>query len=244
MQIVGDTHTHTVVCGHASGTLTENAMYAARMGHRFIAITEHSGGLPGAPINWFFNNMVWHLPRLVEGIILLKGIEVNIVNIRGDLDFPEDVMKKMDIVVASVHFDEIFEHGNYSSSDYTDMYCKVAQNPLVDIIGHCDDPRFEVDEDKIIRAFCENDKIVEINAASQKSRVGSLEKCRRIVELCKHHGAKVTVASDSHSAQGVGNVQSCIDLLQELRFPQELVINADFDRFCKEMERRKGLQLS
>jgi len=243
MKIVGDTHTHTVACGHATGTLTENAMYAAKKGHRFVAITEHSGDMPGAPIYWFFNNMLWHLPPMVEGIFLLKGIEANIVNIRGELDFPEEVMAKLDIVIASVHFSENFEHGDFTAEDYTNMYCRAALNPLIDIIGHCDDPRFEFDEERIVRAFRENDKIVEFNAASQKSRIGSEAKCRRILELCKRYGAKVTVASDAHAAQGVGEVQSCIDVLRELNFPEELVVNADYDRFCKEMHRRKGLQL-
>ena len=244
MQIVGDTHTHTVACGHATGTLTENAVYAAKKGHRFVAITEHSGDMPGAPIYWFFNNMLWHVPNIVEGIFLLRGIEANIVNIRGELDFPEEVMAKLDIVVASVHFSELFEHGDFSAEDYTNMYCKVALNPLIDIIGHCDDPRFECDEERIVRAFYENDKIVEINAASRKSRIGSEAKCKRILEHCKRIGTKVTLASDAHAAQGVGEVQSCIDLVHEIDFPEELIVNADYDRFCKEMNRRKGLQMT
>ena len=243
INIVGDTHTHTIACGHAMGTLTENAIYAKKHGLRFVAITEHSGNLPAAPIFWFFPNMLWHVPRVVEDVVVLRGAEVNIVNVNGEVDFPEDLMKSLDIIIASVHFSEVFEHGAYGVEDYTNMYCKVAENPLVDVIGHCGDPRFEYDFERIIQAFKKYDKIVEINAASPKSRKGGEEKDREIVRLCKRYGVKVTLASDAHAPQSVGMVQNCIKLLEEEDFPEELIVNANYERFRQEMFRRRGYLL-
>lgn len=243
MKIAGDTHTHTIACGHATGTLMENAICARRRGLRFVAITEHSGGLPGAPMIWWFNNLMWHVPAEVEGVTLLKGVEANIVNVDGKLDFPEDVMQRLELVVASVHFREVFEHGDYTADDYTEMYCRVAENPLVDIIGHCGDPRFEYDFERIVRAFKENDKIVEINNASPKSRKGGEEKDRRIIQLCKEMGVKITLASDAHAAQSVGVLDYSIRLAEEVDYPEELIVNADYERFRAEMQSRRGLVL-
>lgn len=243
INIIGDTHTHTVACGHATGTLTENAMYARRKGLRFVAITEHSGGVPEAPKDWWFGNLLRHVTNEAEGVVLLRGVETNIVSVEGRIDFPEQLMRKLDLVIASVHFKEVFEHGYHTAEDFTNMYCRVAENPLVDIIGHCGDPNFEYDLERMVRAFKENDKIVEINNSSPKTRRGSLEKCRTIIGLCKEMGVKIVVSSDAHAAQSVGNFDLSMELVREVDYPEQLILNADYSRFRHEMLQRRGLEL-
>ncbi|MEG1943049.1 MAG: phosphatase, partial [Angelakisella sp.] len=57
MKIIGDTHTHTTACGHAYSTVLENIDYAASIGHRFLALTEHCPAMPNCPNNWYFANL-------------------------------------------------------------------------------------------------------------------------------------------------------------------------------------------
>jgi len=240
MKIVGDTHTHTIACNHAMGTVTENAAYAKRQGHRFVGITEHCCTLPYAPPLWFFNNMLGNMPHEIDGVFILKGVEVNIVDVAGNLDMPENYLKKLDIVIASAHH-QAFEEGSWSVEDFTNMYCAVAANPLVDIIGHSGSVEFPHDHERVVRAYKQYDKIVEINSSSPNARPGGEKNCREIIRLCKQYGVKVVAASDAHSPQNVGNVGWSISELEAQDFPEELVVNADYARFRKEFFRRRGL---
>lgn len=242
MKLAGDTHTHTVACGHAFGTITENAAYAARQGHRFVAITEHCCSMPSAPTLWFFNNMLHSLPSMIDGIFVLKGVEANITNISGLLDMPETYLKKLDLVIASAH-KQAFEFKSWTANDYTNMYCAVAANPLVDIIGHSGSVEFAHNYERVVQCYKQYDKIVEINSCTPRSRPSSVQNCREIIRLCKKHLVKVAVGSDAHTPQTVGMCDWAIAELTAQDFPEELVINANYDRFREEMLQRRGLYL-
>lgn len=241
MKIAGDTHTHTLACGHAMGTVTENLAWAARRGLRFMASTEHCEAITGCPPTWFFYNLM-RMPREIDGVVLIRGVETNIVGPGGEIDLPEDCLKRLDLVVASAHVEQ-FPKGDWTSADFTAMYCALAENPLVDVIGHSGDPRFAHDCEAAVRAYRDHDKIVEINASSPVSRRGSEPVCRTLIGLCKQYGVKVTVASDAHCPQNVGAVDRALALLDEQDFPEELIINADYGRFRAELLRRKGIEL-
>ena len=57
MNIIADTHTHTIASGHAHSTVMENAAEAARMGHKFLVIADHAPQIPGAPTELYFRSM-------------------------------------------------------------------------------------------------------------------------------------------------------------------------------------------
>lgn len=241
MKIAGDTHTHTVACGHAMGTITENLAWAGRRGLRFMASTEHCEAITGSPPTWFFNNLM-RMPREIDGVVLIYGVETNIIDIDGTVDMSQDYLQRLDWVVASAHMEQIDREGR-TYEDYTNMYCALAENPFVDVIGHSGDPRFAHDCKRAVLAYRDHDKIVEINASSPISRKGSEPICREIALLCKEHGVKVVVSSDAHCPQHVGAVERGLALLEEIDFPEELVVNADYGRFCGELYRRRGLLL-
>lgn len=240
LSIAGDLHTHTLACGHAIGTVSENLGYAARRGHQFMASTEHCGNEPIAPHPWFFDNLM-RMPRIVDGVVILFGAESNIIDRKGTVDLGIRYLKHLDLVIASAHV-EPFED-EMGLDDYTEMYCGVAQNLLVDIIGHSGDPRFPHDCERAVRAYRDNDKIVEINAGSPKARPGSQPICREIVRLCKKYGVKVSVSSDAHCPQNVGSVEPALRLLEEEDFPQELIVNRSYESIRAEILRRRGIVL-
>ncbi len=102
MEIKADLHCHTVASTHAYSTVWELAKYASSVGLEAIAVTDHSPALPDAPHIWHFENLS-ALPRTLEGVTLLRGAEVNITDISGSIDLPEYILKRLDIVVASIH---------------------------------------------------------------------------------------------------------------------------------------------
>lgn len=243
MNIVGDTHTHTGACNHATGTVIDNARHAKLLGHRFVAITEHCCTLPYSPTLCFFDNLLYNEPHEVDDVFVLKGSEVDIMDISGRIDLPETYLSKLDVIIASAHFN-VFEKGNWSTEDFTNMYCSIAANPLVDIIGHSGSIEFSHDFERVVLAYKQYDKIVEINSNSPHARPGSEANCREIIRLCKKYGVKVVACSDAHAPQDVGAVKWSLDELMAQDFPEELVVNADYDRFRKEFHHRRGLVMS
>jgi putative hydrolase len=57
MQIIADTHNHTVACDHAFSTIAENAATARERSLRFLCMTEHGSAMAGAPSRHYFGAM-------------------------------------------------------------------------------------------------------------------------------------------------------------------------------------------
>ena len=83
MKIEIDTHSHTLVSGHAYNTIREMAHMAAEKGFRGLAITEHAPKMPGSVGLYYFQNLRV-VPREMYGIQLLFGAELNIMDRRHD----------------------------------------------------------------------------------------------------------------------------------------------------------------
>ena len=103
MKIIADTHTHTVASGHAYSTITENARAARERGLRFLCMTDHAPKLLGAPTEVFFGAMMNILPPEIEGVHILRGVEVNILDREGNLDLKPRILAGLEWVIASMH---------------------------------------------------------------------------------------------------------------------------------------------
>ena len=103
MKILLDVHTHTVASGHAFSTLQEMVRTAADKGLQILGITEHTGGIPGTCSPIYFRNLPV-VPRLMYGVELLLGAEINIVDYEGSLDLEEEYFKFLDIRIAGLHW--------------------------------------------------------------------------------------------------------------------------------------------
>lgn len=229
MQIIADTHTHSLACDHAYSTISENIAAAAARGLRFLALTEHTPMMPGAPSPLHFRNLR-NLPCEIQGVILLKGAEVNIIDSEGALDLSDNILDGLDWVIASLHT-PIFSPA--TARQHTEAYLSVAANPRVDVIGHCGDSRYPFDEREVIRACARYGKIVEINSHSMTARPGAKENCPRIARLCAEEGVQVVVSSDAHYCDDIGNFSDALAFLQAMDFPQELILNAEENRFAE-----------
>ncbi len=102
LNIVADTHTHTLACDHAYATLSENAAAAAKKGLKFLVSTEHTPMLKGSPSQIYFTNL--HvLPRFLDGVMIIRGAEVNIIDYDGHFDLPDHIL---DMLVLAVFVQE------------------------------------------------------------------------------------------------------------------------------------------
>ena len=237
MNIIADTHTHTIASGHAHSTVMENAAEAARMGHKFLVIADHAPQIPGAPTELYFRSMRNVLPEAALGVYLLRGCEVNVLDGDGALDLSPDILDRLDVVIASMH---TLTFQPSDEATHTRAWLAVAKNPSVDIIGHAGDGRYPFDHETAIRAFKENGKVVEINSHSFKVRKGSYENCRAIARLLKKYEVPVVLSTVAHFATFVGKVDASLDVLRDVDFPEALVLNADARRFANWVCKKTG----
>ncbi len=226
--IVADTHTHTIASAHAYSTITENAAAAKQAGHRFLACTDHTGIMSPVSGMWYFENMRI-LPDELCGVYLLRGCEANVLDSTGALDVSERTLAGLEWVIASMH-PPVFPPQDPDA--HTAAWLGVVKNPHVDVIGHCGDERFRCDYEALVRACAENGKIIEINSHSLSSRPGSDKNCKEVALLCKHFGNPIVVSSDAHFSASIGEFDDALRMLEEIDFPEELILNADFDRFA------------
>lgn len=230
MKIIADTHTHTIISGDAFCTLYDNVQMAKKMGMKYICVTEHVyTAVPNAPHPSYFKSM-HALPRVWDDVGIVRGVEANVIDYNGAVDMPADILDWLDWVVASMHITALAPVG---VKEHTSAWIGVAENPSIDVIGHSDDNRFPFDVDSVVRAFARYDKIVEVNEQSPIIRPGSEEMCKQILKCCMKYSVPVVVSSDAHFVDKIGVFDRSLALLDELRFPQDLVLNADEKRFSQ-----------
>lgn len=239
MNLIADTHTHTIASTHAYSTLTEMVHAAAERGLFAVAVTDHGPDMPGAPGRWYFHNLKV-IPRKMEGVFVLRGEETNVVDFDGHTDLtPEDTFC-LDWVVASMH--EVTMRDKFPTEDkVTNAWLKIAENPLVRVIGHSGSERYRYDYEAVLPVFARNGKLVELNEATFSGRNASIPNCTEIMKLCKKHGVEIIVNSDAHFSAQVGRFDRSLRLLREIDFPEELVVNASVERFHSYLEQYTGV---
>lgn len=219
-----DLHTHTIASGHAYSTIREMAQAAAEKGLQILGITEHAPNMPGSCARMYFQNLKV-VPRQMYGIQLLLGCEANILDAEGHIDLEEKVLKNMDVVVASQHI-PCMKPGTVREN--TEALLNVMKNPYVNIIGHPDDGRYEVDYRELVEGAKKYGKILELNNHSLQpdcSRQNALENDTRMLMLCKEYQVPIIMDSDAHFDTLVGVFDEAVALLTKLDFPEELVVN-------------------
>ncbi len=240
MKIVADLHTHSIVSSHAYSTILENCRAAHDRGLFLIATTDHGPQIEDGAHAYFFRGLANILPRYVGGVYLIRGIEANILNEAGEVDIAPEWSHVFDFGIASIH------EASFGQSDYdrtTNAYLNVLDNPNIDLLGHPGTLQYTCDFEKVIKKCADLGKLMEINAATFRYRQTSLKNCAEIARLCAKHGVGVMVNSDSHICETVGVVDAPLKMLEEINFPEELVINGSKERLAKYFMDKKGLNI-
>lgn len=227
-----DLHTHSVLSRHAYSSLTENIEYANSIGLKVYGISEHQPDEKNVGAHKYaFKNCKRLVPKDFNGTKVLVGIELNIRDEGFIIDHVD--VDYLDYCIASMH-GYVYSPDAHTFDENTKNYIRACETPFVKIIGHLDYPVFPCDYEKVVKAAKDNDKIIELNDASldpNGSRVGAKENDYKILEYCKKYQVPILMGSDAHIKYCVGNVDRCISLLEEINFPEELIVNYNEELF-------------
>ncbi len=239
MEWILDLHTHTMASGHAYSTLIENITIAAQKGMKLVGFSDHGPAMPGGPYIYYFQNLRV-IPDEILGVKVLKGVEANIIDREGTIDMNDDNAKQLDYVIASMH-PPCIAFG--SKKENTRMLLKTMENPWVNIIGHPDDIRFELDYEAVVKGAVSNGVLLEINNASLNPkgfRKNASVATEKILKLCMEKDYPVILGSDAHIAYDVGNFEQCDLLLGKMNFPKELILNSDAEKVLMILKNKRG----
>lgn len=217
-----DTHTHTIASTHAYSTIHDYIQVAKSKGIVLFATTDHGPDMDDAPHVWHFANLPI-LPRIVDGVGILRAIEANIKNLAGEIDLPERYESRLDFIMAGFH-EQVFRPQDRAYN--TEAMINAIKSGRVDIISHPGNPTFPIDIEQVVQAAAKYRVALEVNNSSfVHSRPGSESNCRAIIKAAKKYGAYLTFGSDSHVAFSLGEFEHCHRLIEQEAVPQSLILS-------------------
>lgn len=211
--IHGDIHIHSNY-SEGAGSIAEIAEKAKGLGYEWVIICDHSQSLKIArgvsvvdlhkkirEINSFNKNS--------RDFKILCGIELDILP-DGSLDYPEEVLKKVDFVLAAIH-----TGFKQTEAQITARIVKALQNPYVDALAHPSGrllnrrDAYPVNMEKVLEVAAQNHKILEVNVFPERLDLSDIY-CRKAKEI----GVTLAMGTDAHAidhmyymAPGVGYCQ-------------------------------------
>lgn len=197
--IKGDLHVHSLYSdGHLS--IKELVKLSQEMNYEYIAICDHSQSAKyaqGLSIDRLMQQIdeIDRLNQELERFKILKGIEVDILP-DGSLDFPDDVLKKLDFVVAAIH--------SGFKRNVTERILRAMDNPYVAVIAHPSGrlisrrEGYDINLDKILTGAEKKAKALELNAYYDR-----LDLDEFYLKKAKEKGIKISIGTDTHYAKGL-----------------------------------------
>ncbi|MDR2183958.1 MAG: PHP domain-containing protein [Clostridiales bacterium] len=254
-----DCHTHTIHTAHAYSTIAENVTIAAEKGLEAIAITDHFGlqlswFQPGREYNLENHLKPANLPKIMGGVRVFKGVEIDIVDFDGTLagsempiarnslvkseNYADFILNTKDMVIASLHY--FHGHRGGTVNQNTQMYINVLARKNVDILGHPTRCGLEFHWPAVVDAAKRHGKMLEINNETLRSRPHQAKTERHLAQLCAEAGVPIVVGSDAHICYNVGEFALAIDLLTEIGFPEELIASRSLAAFEAALGQARG----
>jgi putative hydrolase len=196
----GDLHTHSL-WSDGGAEVRAMAETAIALGHRYLAVTDHSPRLTVAHglSEDRLREQLEEIGSLNEELApfrILTGMEVDILE-DGTLDLGDDALAGLDVVVASVH-----SKLRMDSAAMTRRMVRAVANPNVDILGHCTGrmivgtgrPPSEFDSDVVFAACARFDTALEINCRPERR-----DPPDDLLSLALEWGCRVSIDTDAHA---------------------------------------------
>lgn len=234
MEYVLDMHTHTLASGHAYSTIREMTAMAKQKGLKLLGITEHAPKMPGSCHDFYFQNYRV-LDRNAYDIPVLFGAEVNLIDPDGSIDLSDELLAQMDIAIISIHPPCV---RRMTEDEATKALIKVMHNPDIHIVGHPDDGRFPLNYDELVKAAKETNTLLEVNNSSlspMSYRPNARENYKKMLDYCVKYDAEIILNSDAHVDTSIANRQYSMPLIEELQFPERLIVNTDVNKLTKRL---------
>ena len=226
--LIADLHMHSIMSGHAFGTIRELAAAAAERGLKLIGVTEHGPGIPGTVEPIYFRNLT-DAPRMLYGVEMLYGSEVNILN-NGTVDLDERHLNCLDYAVAGIH-GLCYEDAGVVKN--TDNVISCMENPKVKFISHPDSDTYPVDYPALVAGAKATRTALELNNSSLRKptlRPGCAKNYHILLPLCAEAGVPIVVNTDSHDPATVGDFTLAVALLEELGIGDDGILNNDLEK--------------
>ncbi|MDQ3978752.1 MAG: PHP domain-containing protein [Actinomycetota bacterium] len=210
----GDCHTHSDWSDGGS-PIEEMALTAQALGHEYIVLTDHSPrltvarGLSPDRLRQQLD-VVAEINQRLAPFRILTGVEVDI-NEDGTLDQEEELLERLDVVVASVHSKL---GGRMESAEMTKRMVDAIHNPHADILGHCTGrlltargrPESPFDADAVFAACLATGTAVEINCRPER-----LDPPLRLLSQAVEAGCWFSIDTDAHApGQLEWQINGCI----------------------------------
>jgi DNA polymerase (family X) len=222
--IRGIVHCHTEYSDGCDSVLGM-AKAAKRLGMGYITITDHSptahyaGGVGVDRLEWQWEEI--ERAQEATGIRILKGTESDILA-DGALDYPDRVLEKLDVVVASIH-----NRYRMDARAMTRRVTRALALPLFKIWGHARGrlinrrPPFECDMEEILDVAAASRVAVEVNGDPYR-----LDMDPEWIRAARRRGLPFVVSVDAHSTRDLENVRWGVDMARRGWLERKDVLNA------------------
>jgi DNA polymerase (family 10) len=221
----GILHAHTDL-SDGSDTLEMMAKATRERGYQYFGVADHSksahyaGGLSAEEVSQQHRDIDRLNQTYGKDFRILKGIESDILA-DGSLDYPDDVLERLDFVVASVH-----SRFKLDPKSQTDRIIRAVANPYTTILGHMTGrqllrrPGYEVDIESILEACAAYGVAVEINANPWRLDL-DWRWHQRALEL----GCIMSINPDAHSTREIDLTHWCVEMARKGGVPATRVLN-------------------
>lgn len=199
-EIQGDLQMHSTASDGKESVL-EMARAAEKIGHRYIAITDHSqavriaGGLNEKELAEHLRE-IEKVGEQCPNIRILKGVEVDILA-DGSLDLEDFILRECEVVLASIHY-----NFNLPKKEMTKRIVRGLKNPYVNIFGHptgrllLKREPYAFDFEEVVKTAIGEGVTLEINAHPARLDLNDVL-ARRAKEL----GSRLVINTDAHSSR-------------------------------------------
>jgi DNA polymerase IV (family X) len=222
--IKGDLHVHSN-WSDGVNTIEELTHAAIKRGYEYIAITDHShstviaNGLSERRLLEHIRE-IEKLNERFDNIRILSGTECDI-RADGKLDYSNDILEKLDIVIVAVHAGL-----EQDRNKMTKRIVVALENEHVDILAHPTGrkfgkrPAYDIDMDKMISVAKENEKVLEINSSPWRLDLNDTN-----ARKAKEHGVMLAINTDTHTVEHFDNISFGIDVARRGWVESDDVIN-------------------
>lgn len=219
--IRGDLHVHSQ---YSDGSLSieKIAESAKNLGYEYIAVCDHSQSVKyanGLSPERLRNQIdeIDSINRHLKGIKILKGTEVDILQ-DGRLDFPDEILKDLDIVVAAIH--------SGFKRNVTERMLKAMENPYITIIAHPSGrlisgrEGYDVDLENVMEGAQKFGVVLELNAYYDRLDLNEF-----YLKKAKDKNIKISLGTDTHHAGGLEMMRFGVGIARRAWLEKKDIIN-------------------
>ena len=238
--IKGDLQMHSTA-SDGKNSIEEMAEAARKLGHQYIAITDHSKAVTVAN-GLDEKRAAAHVKKIHGlsekqlGIRVLAGAEVDILK-DGELDYSEEILAQLDVVVCSVH-----SYMNLDRAAMTERILAAIENPYTQIIAHPTgrlllrrDP-FDYDMEKVLDACAKHGVAMECNSYPDRLDLKDV-----YLRMCKERAVKVVISTDAHTTTNLAFLRYGVTMARRGWLEKKNVINTlPCDEFLAALRPKPG----